>query len=297
MLLAFPDYALQSQALAAAAGLRCHIVDVHRFPDGESRVKLPAALPAEVVFCRSLDDPNAKLIELLLAAATARELGAMQLTLVAPYLCYMRQDAAFSPGEAVSQSIIGRFLAAHFDRIITVDPHLHRVDELCVAIPSASALALSAAPLVADFLKTRLRFPLLMGPDSESRRWVEAIADRAGFGAAVCTKTRLGDQSVTIVLPDVDLSGRQVVLVDDVASTGATLARTAEQCRERGATRVDVMVTHGLFVGDAIPALKRAGVSEVWSTDSVAHSTNVIPLAKLLAEGLLARSRSPAHGA
>jgi len=136
-----------------------------------------------------------------------------------------------------------------------------------------------------------------MGPDSESRRWVEAIADRAGFGAAVCTKTRLGDQSVTIVLPDVDLSGRQVVLVDDVASTGATLARTAEQCRERGATRVDVMVTHGLFVGDAIPALKRAGVSEVWSTDSVAHSTNVIPLAKLLAEGLLARSRSPAHGA
>jgi len=286
MLLGFPEYAAQATALAVAAGMPCRIIDVHRFPDGESRLTLPPALPAAVTLCRSLDHPNDKLVELVLAAATARELGAARVTLVAPYLCYMRQDMAFAPGEAVSQRVVGRLLAEHFDRIVTVDPHLHRVSDLGAAVPCRSPVALSAASVIARFLASRLDAPLLLGPDSESRPWVEAIAVAAGFEAAVAEKMRTGDRQVTIDLPGVDLSGREVVLVDDVASTGCTLARAAEQCLERGAARVHVVVTHGLFVGDAVERLKGAGVDGIWSTDSVTHGTNAIPLAGVLASAL-----------
>ena len=108
MLLGFDDYEPQSRALAKALGMPCHIVEKHRFPDGENKLTLPPSLPGEVIFCRSLDQPNEKLLELLLAAKTAIELGADRLTLVAPYLCYMRQDKAFQPGEAVSQRIVGK---------------------------------------------------------------------------------------------------------------------------------------------------------------------------------------------
>ena len=109
-------------------------VDIHRFPDGESRLALPPALPEAVLLFRSLHDPNAKLTELLIAAGGARALGARQLALVAPYLCYMRQDKAFVPGQPVSQRIIGALLAQHFEAVLTVDPHLHRVATLAEAV-------------------------------------------------------------------------------------------------------------------------------------------------------------------
>ena len=286
MLLGFDDYAEQSDRLAKALDMPLHIVERHRFPDGESRVGLPPALPERVVICRSLDRPNEKLIELLLAARTARELGAKSLTLVAPYLCYMRQDKAFHPGEAVSQTIVGRFLADLFDNLVTVDPHLHRVHDLRQAIPATAALALSASALMAAFLPARVDDPLVLGPDMESEQWVRSVALPHRWDYAVCSKTRLGDESVEIELPDKDFQGRSVVLVDDVASSGKTLLAAAQQCLARQASRVDVLVTHGLFLDDAERQLKQAGVTHLWSTDSVTHDTNAIPLADLLAEAV-----------
>jgi ribose-phosphate pyrophosphokinase len=147
-------------------------IERHRFPDGELKVRLPASLSEHVVLQRSLDQPNEKLLELLLAAQTARQLGAKQLTLVAPYLAYMRQDIAFTPGEAVSQRIVGRFLADLFDAVITVDPHLHRVATLQEAVPVHRAVALSGAPLLADLIAVRRPGAMLIGPDSESAQWL-----------------------------------------------------------------------------------------------------------------------------
>lgn len=283
MLLCFEDYMAQTRKFAAALGKPCELVGVHRFPDGESRVTLPAQLGKRLVFCRSLDRPNDKLVELLLAATAARRLGADHLTLVAPYLCYMRQDIAFHSGEAVSQAIIGRFLADLFDTVVTVDPHLHRTRDLSDAVPANQALALSAAPLMGAFLRSHVDDCFLLGPDAESAQWVQAVAAAGGCAFAVCSKTRTGDREVRISLPPIDLRRRKVVLLDDVASTGHTLAAAARQCLARGATRVDALVTHALFVEDAVDYLRHAGVGEIWSTDSVAHASNVIPLAELLA--------------
>lgn len=286
MLLAFDDETGFAQALAAAAGRELRTIARHRFPDGEIKLTLPARLPERVVLLRTLDHPNEKLVELLLAAQTARALGARQLALVAPYLAYMRQDMAFVEGEAVSQKIVGRFLAGLFDAVITVDPHLHRTDTLAQAVPARAAVALSAAPLIGRFIAQQGLRPLLVGPDGESAQWVAQAAHAGGFEHAAGRKMRRGDREVDIELPAVDVRGRHVVLVDDVASTGRTLARAAEALRAAGAARIDAAVTHALFVGDALAALAAAGVREVWSTDSIAHPSNRIALAPMIAAAL-----------
>ena len=228
----------------------------HRFPDGELKLTLPVPLPTSVVVLRSLHHPNEKLVELVLLADAARALGARQLTLVAPYLAYMRQDKAFHPGEAVSQLIVGRLLAERFDAVVTIDPHLHRVATLEQAVPARRAVALSAAQLIGAHLAARTPRPLLLGPDAESEQWVKAAAG-GQLDFAVCTKQRSGDHDVRIELPALALGGRDVVLVDDVASTGGTLVECARQALAAGASRVDAAVTHALLEAGRRGAARR----------------------------------------
>ena len=206
-----------------------------------------------------------------------------------PYLAYMRQDKAFRAGEVVSQRIVGEFLAGLFDGVITVDPHLHRIDTLAEAIPVPHAIALSGAGLLADVAVSHRARPLLVGPDRESRQWVETAAQRHGLDFIVCEKARHDDRNVDIVLPaDAAVRGRAVVILDDVASSGHTLARTAAVLLAAGAASVDVAVTHALFADDALALIRAAGVGEVWSTDCIAHPSNAVHIAPLLAEALRA---------
>ncbi|GAA0630631.1 ribose-phosphate diphosphokinase [Halomonas beimenensis] len=284
------DEAPAARRLAEAAGLEARELSRHRFPDEELCLTLPfrqaGDFPDTLVVYRSLDRPNDKLVELLLIARHARQQGVRNLVLVAPYLAYMRQDIAFHPGEVVSQPLIGSFLAELFDAVITVDPHLHRIDRLEQAIPLKHAIALSGAPRLGELIAERREDPLLIGPDAEARQWVQGAAAVTGFEYDVCHKTRNGDRDVAIALPALDVTGRRVVLMDDVASSGHTVARAAEALLAAGAASVDVALTHALFAGDALEVIRAAGVGEIWSTDCISHSSNVIPMAPVLAEAL-----------
>lgn len=296
LVVGFPDYREQAQALADALHCSYDEAVLHRFPDGESMLRLPPRLPSRVAFVRSLDRPNDKLIELMLAADTARQLGASHVTLVAPYLCYMRQDIAFQAGEAVSQRIIGQHLANWFDALVTVDPHLHRVSTLNEAVPlGESARALTAAPLLGALAMDQMDEPILLGPDEEAAQWVSVVAGDRGGDWAVCTKKRHGDRDVEIALPELEFNGRDVVLIDDVAASGETLARCAEAVRAAGARRVGALVTHALFADDAMARVTDAGISQVWSTDSIPHSSNAVPLVHLLAAGVSHALAEPAE--
>lgn len=286
VLLYFDDELTLAQALGREADLPLACIERHVFPDGEIKLRLPVPLPCKVVLLRSLHQPNTKLVEVLLAARTARELGAQHLTLVTPYLAYMRQDIAFQPGEAVSQKIVGRFLAELFDAVITVDPHLHRISTLREAIPCPQALTLTAAPLLADFVHSQCKGALLIGPDEESEQWISAAALQHGFDHGVCRKTRHGDTHVEVELPDVPVHGRHVVLLDDIASSGHTLAQATRLLLQAGAKTVDVAITHALFSGDAVQVVHNAGVRHIWSTDTVAHESSCVSIAPLLARAL-----------
>jgi ribose-phosphate pyrophosphokinase len=294
VLLYFKEEQDSALRLAKAGRFELEEIKRHRFPDGEIKLRLPDKLPEQVVILRSLHDPNEKLVELLLSAQTARQLGALQLTLVAPYLAYMRQDIAFSPGETISQRIIGHFLASLFDSVITVDPHLHRVATLQEAVPVSNAMVLSGAALLADWIASRRQNPLLMGPDEESAQWVAQAAKRHNFEHAVCHKVRHGDHSVQVELPDISVRGRQVVLLDDVVSTGQTVAQATQLLLAAGAASVDVAVTHALFAGNALQLLIDSGVGEVWSSDCIAHTSNVVYMASTLAEALAQIHAKPA---
>jgi ribose-phosphate pyrophosphokinase len=289
-LLCFEDERVVASAAADLAGLTLSVVVRHDFPDGEVRVRLPESLPPRVVIWRGLHQPNQKLVELMLVARTARELGAQHLTLVVPYLAYMRQDIAFNPGEAVSQRIVGGFLAGLFDAVITVDPHLHRVATLQEAIPVRDAIVLNGAPLLSDHIASQCAANvLLIGPDEESLQWVARAADRHGWAYGVCRKTRHGDRQVDIELPDLPVRGRAVVLMDDVASSGHTLAQAATLLRSAGAASMDVAVTHALFADGALELIRASGVSRIWSTDCIPHSSNavsIVPEVAALLRGL-----------
>ena len=289
-LLCFEDERVVASAAADLAGMTLSVVVRHDFPDGEVRVRLPESLPPRVVIWRGLHQPNQKLVELMLVARTARELGAQHLTLVVPYLAYMRQDIAFNPGEAVSQRIVGGFLAELFDAVITVDPHLHRVATLQEAIPVRDAIVLNGAPLLSDHIASQCADNvLLIGPDEESLQWVARAADRHGWAYGVCRKTRHGDRQVDIELPDLPVQGRAVVLMDDVASSGHTLAQAAALLRSAGATSLDVAVTHALFADGALELIRASGVNRIWSTDCIPHSSNavsIVPEVAALLRGL-----------
>jgi ribose-phosphate pyrophosphokinase len=282
----FDDEAEAACRFAETAGFSSAVVDRHRFPDGELKLRLPASLPAKVIVYRSLVNPNEKLIELLFVAQTARQLGASDLTLIAPYLAYMRQDIAFQEGEVVSQKIIGRFLAQVFDSLATIDPHLHRVATLEEASPVKRAITLSGAPLLGDYISRQIPDAFLLGPDSESAQWIASAAKKHGFDHAACEKIRRGDKDVQVQLPAVDLKGRRVVILDDVASSGRTIAKATHAALEAGATSVDVAVTHALFADDALQVIREAGVRHIWSTDCIAHESNVVSIAAMLAEAL-----------
>ncbi|MFO7602478.1 MAG: ribose-phosphate diphosphokinase [Gammaproteobacteria bacterium] len=286
VVLSHPESAPAAESLAAALGCACRAIDLHRFPDGESRVTLPTELSTRVILYRSLDRPNPKLIELLLTIRGLRARGVQHITLVAPYLCYMRQDCAFEPGDVISQQVIGEFMAQHVDTLISVDPHLHRVSTLTEAMPCPQAMSLSAAPLFRDYLDQHHRGAVLLGPDAESAQWVASIAGDA-YPFAVAQKHRHGDREVHIELPPLELRDQTVVLIDDVISTGQTLLKTVEALHQQQVRGIIILVTHALFADeDFDQALYASGVTEIISTDSIPHRSNRLALAPLLAAAL-----------
>jgi ribose-phosphate pyrophosphokinase len=241
------------------------------------------------VVLRGLHQPNERLVQLLLTAKTARRLGAKRLALASPYLAYMRQDIEFQPGEAISQRIVAGFLGELFERVVTIDPHLHRIASLDEVMPGSKGVALTAAPLLGQYIAAQwagAARPLLVGPDEEALQWVQAAGEVTGLDGFVCRKTRRGDRDVEVELPDVDITGREVVLIDDVASTGHTLVQAAQALRARGVVAIDVAVVHALFGGDALERLSAAGIRRVWSTDAVPHSSNVVTVAPMLARAI-----------
>ena len=282
---AFASQALPAGARAAALGVPFEALALHHFPDGELMPVAPHPAATVIVYC-TLDQPNDKLVALLLAADAWRRQGVERLVLVAPYLCYMRQDMVFAPGQPLSRDVVGGLLGAAFDRLVTVDAHLHRTRNLSQAFGGIRTDDVSAAEPLAEALAGPER-PVVVGPDAESEPWVRRIAERVGGEVLLFRKTRRGDDKVWLHAPDLSsVRGRPVILVDDICSSGATLTVSAGLLRAARAASIDAGVVHALFDNDTLARLKAAGIGRVVSSDAVAHPTNQAHLAKVLAKVL-----------
>lgn len=291
LLLAMPGAEPLAEAIAGRLHCAANAVEVHRFPDGETVVRLRTAVEGRrVVLAAHLDHPDEKSLALLFAADAARELGATEVGLVAPYLPYMRQDHRFRPGEAVTSRTYARILSGTFDFLLTVDPHLHRWPSLD-AIYTIRSQVVPAAPAIAEWLRREVPQAILVGPDSESEQWVADVAARMGAPYVVMTKERRGDRDVQVSLPaGAQAQGRSPVLLDDIVSTGGTIASAGQVLRAAGWGQPLCVAVHALVDAAGLDMLHRAGIGRVVSCDTVPHATNAIPVAGLLADALRDRS-------
>jgi ribose-phosphate pyrophosphokinase len=283
-----PDGAGDAGRLASLLGIPFHKIGLHWFPDKEMRVTVGPSAATTVLYA-SLDQPNDKLIALLFATEALRRAGARRLVLLAPYLCYMRQDTAFSSGEAISQRAIGRLLAGAADRIITTDAHLHRTHDIGAVFPGVEAENLSAMPAIANALGKAGMDPatIVIGPDAESEPLVSDLAGRLGLSYMVAQKTRRGDDTVEISFAEAaSVAGRPVLLVDDIVSSGATMITCARALAAAGARTIDAVITHALFPPELTTSFARAGIRTIRSTTSVRHPTNAIPLDEIFVAAL-----------
>jgi ribose-phosphate pyrophosphokinase len=247
------------------------------FPDGELYVRIDSPVAGrEVVLVGSLDRPADKLLPLLLLAATARDLGARRIGLVAPYLSFMRQDSRFHPGEGVTSAYFAQLLSGTVDWLVTVDPHLHRWSSLDAIYRIPTRIA-RAAPTIAAWVEREVPRPLLIGPDAESEQWVSAVAAACGAPYLVLEKVRRGDREVTVSAPEVHgHAGCTPVLVDDIISTARTMIETIHQLARAGLAAPICVGVHGVFADAAYQELRAAGAARIVTCNTVPHPSNAI---------------------
>jgi ribose-phosphate pyrophosphokinase len=269
----------------------------HRhFPDGESYLRVNDCVEGMDVYVLCyLNNPNPIMLSLILFETYLRQLGARSVSLIAPYLPYMRQDKQFQAGEGIAAKAFATLVNQHFDGLITVDPHLHRIPAL-EEVYSIPCITLHASGLIADWL-ARIKEPLLLvGPDGESEQWVSSVAERSGHAFSVLQKVRHGDTDVRITLKDYpEVNGERIVFVDDMISTGRTMLAAAAILTEK--YHLDrapwAIAVHGVFSGDALAALKQHGFEKVLCSDSIpifdarGIASNELSLAELIAAAVL----------
>jgi len=270
------------KGIARRLGLPFSQLLAQRFPDGELKLKFSVDVKGkDVVLVQTLHPPNEQLLELVFALHTAKELGAKNVTLVVPYMAYLRQDKRFHPGECKSNSIAAGLLSKA-DGIITIDPHLHRVKNLR-EIFHAPVRTLSANALLAQFIGKHYSNELIIGPDEESYQWAARIAEQVHAHAIVLKKKRYSSRRVSIkIRGDVDIKGKTVVIVDDIISSGHTMLETIKECKRIGAKKIVCITVHGIFAEGALKKIRRLGAT--------VHATNTIrsPVADIDVTGLLA---------
>ena len=258
-------------------------ITAHQFPDEESLIKLETDVnDRTVIFLANLNRPNGKILPLLFAAETARELGASKVVLIAPYLPYMRQDKIFKAGEGITSKYFAKLLSGYFDGLITIDPHLHRWHDLN-EIYTIPTFVLHATDYIVNWIKLNVKSPILIGPDAESLQWVQDIAEKGDFPYLILEKLRHGDSDVEISLPNIkhhhDLTP---ILIDDIISTGITLIMTIKQLQSLKLRLPICIGVHAVFANDAYDNLLATGVEKIVTCNTIPHISNGIDVSDAL---------------
>ncbi len=269
--------------------LKSRIVSVifKTFPDGESYLRLDGDVKGEeVVIVQTTAPPQDEhIMQLFLMVDAAKDLGAERVTAVVPYLAYARQDKRFLPGEAISiETFIKLIEASGTDRFLTVNIHKEGVLKR-FSIPAEN---LSAITLLAEHFKNKgLAGAFSLAPDKGALELAEE-ADRVldgGCGWLRKERDRLTGE-IRVEEKRFNIEGRDVIVFDDIISTGRTIAAAVKMLKMQGAKRVYAACAHPLLVGEAQRKIMQGGAEEIVGTDCVPSPVSVVSIAPLIAEAL-----------
>ncbi|MBG0809225.1 ribose-phosphate pyrophosphokinase [Methylosinus sp. H3A] len=299
------------ERVARELGLALSPHEERRFEDDERKVRpLVEVRDKDVYVVSSLEgeagDSGAdKLMRLLFFIGALRDAGAARVTAVSPYLCYARKDRRTKPLDPVATRYVAQlFEAIGADRIVTIDAHNIAAFENAFRIES---LALDAQAVFARYFAHRLGAEpvAVVSPDLGGEKRAELFRQRLEtiFARPVAKGFMDKHRSMGEITGEIfagDVAGRAVVILDDLISSGGTMARAARACRAHGATRVLLAATHGLFTRDAEAALREAPIDEIVITDTVSTSETVAQrlrgrLVTLGVETLLAEAIARLH--
>jgi len=275
------------EKVANILSLRKVDVEYKNFPDGESYLRLSGEVKGEEVILihTTYPQPDKRILELLLLINTLKDLGARCVVAVVPYMAYARQDSRFRDGEAISINTIFRLIeGAGADEFITVDIH----KEFSLEVFGIRTKNIHAAEAIADYLKgMNLVRPYILSPDKGALKIAQSIGERVGaeYGNFEKTRDRISG-AITVKGERVEAEGRDIIIADDLISTGGTIAGAARIVKEEGARRVIAVCTHPLLVGDALTRMRGAGVDEVIGTDTIESEVSRITVAHLISREL-----------
>ena len=260
---------------------------VKSFPDGETNLRFMKDVKGkEVVLVQSFyGNINDLIIEIFFAAETARDLGAKKVILAAPYFPYFRQDKRFKTGQCVSIEIMAGFVNKYFDGILVIDPHLHREKNLSELF-NIRHEKLTANYYIGRWIKKNIRNPLIVGPDWESYKWAQRVAEEIGCDYVIMEKKRFSGRDVKVTLnKKVNFKGKNVILVDDMISTGNTIIEAAKNFRKMGVKKFNCVAVHGIFVEKALERLKKNGINVI-TTNTIPSRVSKIDISDLITEGI-----------
>ncbi|MEB3757052.1 MAG: ribose-phosphate pyrophosphokinase [Desulfurococcales archaeon] len=259
-----------ARGLSDSLGLEMYTVESKVFPDGESYIRLPEIKEGGVIYIQNLDPPQDKRIwEMLLALDKLRSTG-YNIILVTPYLAYSRQDKEFLRGEAISIALLLRLIRSlGADEFYTIE--VHQMNSL--KFFTGRALSIDPYPYMAGVLSDKLPHPsevLVLSPDlgaiDRARRFADAFGSE--FDYIVKRRDRVTGE-IYMEPKSIPVRGRSVVIVDDIISTGGTMAKAAKMLLEQGAYDVYAVAAHGVFAGNAIEKLKSGGVKGIYVGDTL----------------------------
>ncbi len=262
---------------------------VKKFPDNELGIRflVPVRKKTVVLIQSFYGNINDQIIEVLFAAYNAKELGAKKIILAAPYFPYFRQDKRFKPGDCISIEIMGKLIDNIFDKVVIIDPHLHREKDLH-HIFNIRQKKLTANHEIAAYIKKNYnaKNAYIIGPDWESYKWAEKVAHLIGCEAIILRKKRLSGRKVVVSLnKKMDLKGKSIIIIDDMVSTGNTLIEAMKNLKKLGAKKFTIIAVHGIFVENALKKLRKNN-AKVITTNTIPNQAAKIDVSGLIAEEL-----------
>jgi ribose-phosphate pyrophosphokinase len=269
----------KSQILATslARALKTTVVEVKysRFPDGEQYL-ITGELDEQTIIVGSVVDNDA-LVQLILMVDAC---DSSENLLVVPYMGYARQDKRFLPGEPVSARAVAQVLSRGVSEIITVNIHEKEVLNY-FGVPARN---ISLAPDIGDYIGAlNLSNPLILAPDEGALVFAEEVASAGGWDFDHLEKTRLSGVEVKMAPKQLCAASRSVVIVDDIISTGGTIATASEMLYQQGAKDVFAACVHGVLTGGAFVRLIAAGVRDVICSDTLERANSKISAANRIA--------------